>query len=219
MSNKSKMRKTMVMLSAVCMFSIGAAGCGSGDAPASETTVEKMGGILTEEAADTQAAGDTVENAEAMKEDGDTGEIGSKTGQDAVDMEKPQETAGNSEGKWQVLDAETAAAIDADFEGVVWKIEENSFFIAEEVTEILEDGSIVSARPASGVEIPDSDLIPVVFDVDTHFYMRTIYENGARYEDGEAGFSDLKTGISVDLKGKFEDDIFYADEIRILKVF
>ena len=61
-------------------------------------------------------------------------------------------------------------------------------------------------------------MIPVVFDVDTHFYMRTIYENGARYEDGEAGFSDLKTGISVDLKGRFENDIFYADEIRILKV-
>ena len=96
MSNKSKMRKTMVLLSAVCMFSIGAAGCGSGDAPAARTTVEKTEGILTEEAADTQAAGGTEENAETVKEDGDTGESGTKAGQDAAEKEKAWETGGNS---------------------------------------------------------------------------------------------------------------------------
>ncbi len=196
MSNNSKMRKAMVLVSVVCMFSIGAAGCGSGDAPAAGAAAENVEGIFSEEAPDMQAAGGMGEKTEnGMKEN-----------------------AGNSEGKWQVPDPETVAAEDADFEGVVWKIEENSFFIVKSEVEILEDGSMVSSTPAPGVEIPDEDLIPVVFDEDTHFYMRTIYENGARYEDGEAGYSDLETGISVDLKGRFENDIFHADEIRILKV-
>lgn len=131
------------------------------------------------------------------------------------DTEEPQESTA---GKWQVLDPETAAAFDADFIGKVWKIEEDSFFIAETKVRILDDGSLASSSPSSNAELPDSQLIQVVFDDDTCFYIRTIYDNGESYEDEEAGFQDLEEHMSVAMKGRFENDVFYATKIRLSKI-
>ena len=111
-----------------------------------------------------------------------------------------------------------AAAIDADFSGTVWKMGEDAFYIAEEKVMLEEDGSIISSSPSSNAEIPDSDLIEVVFGEDTYFYMRTVQGDGASHEDTDAGFSDLEKGVSVELKGYFEKDVFHAEEIRIVKV-
>jgi hypothetical protein len=48
--------------------------------------------------------------------------------------------------------------------------------------------------------------------------MRTVQGDGASHEDTDAGFSDLEKGVSVELKGYFEKDVFHAEEIRIVKV-
>ena len=69
----------------------------------------------------------------------------------------------------------------------------------------------------SGVTVPDSDLIPVVYDENTHFCLRTIY-NGETHEDSDASAQDLELTREVELKGSFEDDVFHASEVRILKI-
>lgn len=119
---------------------------------------------------------------------------------------------------WQVLEPEAAAAFDADFKGKVWKITEDSFYIVETKVKVLDDGSLATSTPGSNAPIPDSRLIPVVFDDDTVFLVRTIYDNGERHEDEEAGFEDLEEHMAVDMKGHFENDVFYATEIRLPKI-
>lgn len=185
--------KKIVLLGVVCMLGISAAGCSSGLVPG------------------TKAASERAEDAEQ------TEDSAKETARDTAEMDKPKETQKKSKGKWQVLEPEVAAVVDADFQGKVWKLDEDSFSIVETKVKILEDGSLSSSTPSSNAKIPDSKLIPVVFDGDTYFYIRTIYDDGARYEDTEAGFQDLEEKTSIDLKGRFEDDVFYADEVRIVR--
>lgn len=133
-----------------------------------------------------------------------------------------QEGTGNQENgqevRWHVLDPDTAEAVGADFLGKVCKLDEDSFWIVEVQAKVLEDGSTVTSSPASNVEIPDSDLIQVVFDENTRFYIRTIYNGGESHEDSEAAFSDLGEGVSVDLKGSFQNDVFHATEVQVNKI-
>ncbi len=185
---KAKLKKVMIVFGTACMLSVLAAGCGSGS----------------------KSDAKTEETQEAVKELNDT--PSENTG---GDMEESQE---NVTGKWQVLEPDVAAAFDADFIGQVRKIAEDSFFIVESKVKILEDGSLTSSHPSSKADIPESELIQVVFDDDTYFYVRNIYDNGERYEDVEAEFQDLTEHMTVDMKGRFEDNVFYATEIRMSKI-
>ncbi len=186
---KTRSKKVTVLLSAVCiLLNILIAGCGSGS-EASGTQEAQTGEALPEEISDMP-----------LKVNDE-------------DMEEPENTA----GKWQVFEPEVAAAVDADFMGKIWKIEDDSFFITEKKVKILDDGSLTSSSPSSNADIPDSQLIHVVFDDNTYFCVRTIYENGESHEEKDAGFQDLKEHMSVEMKGKFENDVFYATEIRLLE--
>jgi len=93
-------------------------------------------------------------------------------------------------------------------------MEEDSFFIAEKKVIILDDGSLSYSSPSSNADIPDSQLIHVVFDDDTCFYSKTTNENGEGNEAKEAEFQDLKEHMSVEMKGSFKNDEFHATEIR-----
>lgn len=188
----TKLKKVIVVFSAACMLNALAAGCSFAPAPKPET--DNVGDVLAEELNSTLPTND----AETI-----------------AGTEKPQEAA---DGKWHVLDSETAAAIDADFVGEVWHIAEGAFSIVETKMQILDDGSLASSSPSSNAEIPDSLLIHVVVDDDTYFYTRTVYGNGESHEDAEAGFQDLKEHVSVEMRGVFENDVFYASEVRIIKI-
>lgn len=190
---RTKHKKAMVLLNAVCILAVLATGCSFSPAPAANT-----------------AAAQTPEELNGTQPTDTAGSAGS-----AADTEKPQE---NAEGKWHVLDAETADAVDADFMGKVWEIAEGAFSIAEIKVQLLDDGSIASSAPGSNADIPDSQLVHVIIDEDTYFYVRTIYGSGESYEDAEAGFQDLEEHMSVELKGSFENDVFYATEVRMVKV-
>lgn len=127
------------------------------------------------------------------------------------------ESGEQGESKWHVLDQDTAAVLDADFIGKVWKIEEDSFFIAETKVKILDDGSRVRNSPSSHAKLSDDQLIQVIFDEDTYFYIRIMEESRDGNQDEQAGFMDLEEHMPVEMKGRFENDIFYADEVRMMK--
>ncbi len=182
-----KLKKAMILFGVVCILNTMIAGCGSGSESAAKTEESQTGEALSEE----------LNDASLKELDGNT--------------EEPQE---NTVGKWQVLEQDVAAAVDADFLGKVRKMEEDSFFIVERKVKILDDGSIIYSSPSSDADIPDSQLIHVVFEEDTHFYLKDTDENGEGYGNEEAGFQDLKEYMSVEMKGSFKNDEFHATEIR-----
>lgn len=203
---KAGMKKVIIVSGMVFMLGLWTAGCGlnTADFPAEEKRSE------AEESEEPEKQDSTADADENETDKNEADEIEAK--QSGTETDEAQDV---STGRWHVLDPETAAAVDADFEGEVWKIDSDSFYIVETETEFSGDGTMAASSPAVGVEIPDSELIRVVFDEDTRFYTRTIYDNGARYEDAEAEFKDLKQYGSVALKGEFKNDIFCADEVRI----
>ena len=182
-----KLKKAMIVFGTVCILSTMITGCGSG----SESTVK------TEETQSDEIL--PKEETDALIKDDDKG---------------TDESQENTAGKWQVLDPDTAAAVDADFLGKVWKIEEDSFFIVERKVKISEDGSLIYSSPSSDADIPDSQLIHVMFEEDTDFYMRNIDGDEESHEYKEAGFQDLNEQMFVEMKGSFVNDVFYAAEIR-----
>ncbi len=203
---KAGMKKVIIVSGMVFMLGLWTAGCGlnTADFPAEEKRSE------AEESEEPEKQDSTADADENETDKNEADEIEAK--QSGTETDEAQDV---STGRWHVLDPETAAAVDADFEGEVWKIDSDSFYIVETETEFSGDGTMAASSPAVGVEISDSELIRVVFDEDTRFYTRTIYDNGARYEDAEAEFKDLKQYGSVALKGEFKNDIFCADEVRI----
>lgn len=180
-----KLKKVMILLGTVCILNTMVTGCGSG-------SIAK-----TEENQTDEALLEELNDAPSKEIDGNTDGL--------------QE---NTAGKWQVLEPDVAAAVDADFLGKVWKIEEDSFFIAEKKVKILDDGSLSYSSPSSSADIPDSQLIHVIFEEDTAFYIRSNDGDGENQEYKQAGFQDLKEHMSVEMKGSFVNDEFHATEIR-----
>jgi len=182
-----KLKKAMILFGTVCILNTMIAGCGSSSESTAGTEETQVEGASPEE----------LNNAPQKDVDGSA--------------EEAQE---NTAGKWKVLEADVASAVDADFLGKVRKIEEDSFFIVERKVKILDDGSLVYSSPSSNADIPDSQLIHVVFEEDTRFYLKDTDENEEGHGNEEAGFQDLKEHMSVEMKGSFKNDEFHATEIR-----
>lgn len=194
---KHQMQKVLSLFGTICLINGMVTGCGQNAAP-SENQVSEL----------------TMPADSRHTESPDTAGTANSKGnfENAAEPDATEST----EGKWHVLPPEVAAAVDADFEGDVWKIEENAFYIVEQLTELLDDGSILSVAPSTDADISDTELVCVTFNENTHFYTRTIYDGGARYKDTEASFQDIKEHLTVEMKGHFENDVFCADEIRIV---
>lgn len=204
-------KKLIALLSVTSILAGLSAGCG----PAPDTLTASDSAVAVIRDTDVSAPQDITQESSQ----GASASQGTTQGTSPSDPQNgfPDEES-TPGGKWQVLDSKTAAVVDADFLGMVWKLDTDSFYIVEVEVEILEDGSILGGSPSTDVEIPDSELIQVVFDDNTHFYIRNIRDGGKSYEDTEAGFQDVAAYMDVDLKGRFEDDVFYAEEVRINKV-
>lgn len=204
---RNKLKKMILLLTVTSVLCLAAMGCSSDPVPGQnpEPVSAKTEGP-TDESEDKPNA-ETEENMKDPVAAAEPSDNGSGQSEDQ-----------NDGGKWHVLDPELAKELDADFECIVWELKEDSFYAAEVHTEILEDGSLLTGSPSSESTLDDSELFQVVYDDNTHFYVRNIYDNGDRFEDTEAGPKDLEIYSDCALKGYFEDDIFYASEIRISKV-
>ena len=93
-----KLKKAILLFGAVCILNIAAVGCGSVAETAVKTEEAQSGEILPEEETNTPLKDNDKDTAESQE---------------------------NTSGKWQVLEPDIAAAVDADFLEKVWKIEEN----------------------------------------------------------------------------------------------
>ena len=182
-----KIKKIILLFGAVFLLNTMLTGCSNGSESAVQTEEKQADEALPGELNDVPL-NENNENAEDSQE--------------------------NAAGKWQILEPDIAAAVDADFLGKVWKIEEDSFFIAEKKVKILDDGSLSYSSPSSNADLLDTQLIHVVFEEDTRFYLKDTDENEEGHGNIEAGFQDLKEHMSVEMKGSFKNDEFHAAEIR-----
>lgn len=223
---KYKWKKLIALSLIVCMSGMLTVGCSSGTAAgdevnsptkldAPEPITDEADETETDDDADLSTQPDDAETGDNDVTSNDTENSGTDPSDDAGTN---TENASESSGKWHVYDADLAAAVDADFEGSVYVINADSFSILPNESELMEDGSLLKAEIAPGVEISEEDLVKITFDDNTVFTLRDIYDGGARYEDSNVSFEDVQKGISVSLKGEFENDIFHASAVRIIKV-
>lgn len=227
---KRKWNRILTVTGTICLLCMSVTACGP-TSTASETEENAADSTqMPDSGTGNATSGDAdTENARASDTDTSTSQD-TTTGSDPADPREASPSAdtdtadesdssGDTDGRWHVLDPETASLVNADFEGTVEKIDSDSFYISEAVTEILDDGTMLMGTAAStGAAIPDSDLLRVVYDDTTRFYIRTIYNGGESYDDSEASSEDLELQALVSLKGEIRDDIFYADEVRISKI-
>lgn len=219
---KKNLKKALITLGTVCMLCMAATACGA-DSGSGNTAEDTAGSTeasnadtpdaQTTETDDSQRTASSTDNPQTMGTD--TKDASSDLDQNSADS---QSDAPEDSGRWHVLDPETAGLIDADFEGTVQKIEQGTFYVSEDIAEVFDDGSMVSTGVSPDATVEDSDLLQVIYDDSTCFYIRTIYNGGTSYEDSEAESGDLEQYASVSLKGNIRDDIFYADEVRISKI-
>ena len=219
---KYRWKKLIALSLVVCMFGMLLTGCSSapvaGDKVNAPVYLDAPESITDEAEPDIgESESNTDETEDDNTNDSDHGNMetpAQDNADDSANAENPSETS----GKWHVYDPDLAAAVDADFEGVVHKIDTDSFFIYPMETELMENGILISSSLGPDAEIPDEELLEVVFDSDTVFTLQDIYDGGDRHEDSEVSFQAVEKGLSVALKGKFQNDIYHATSIRIIKV-
>lgn len=196
------MKKWMTFAGLLCLVCLLTCGCGDEKGGGAETPGQ------TENPGEPDTAGRTEEpdTARKSKEPDTAGNPGEP---DAAGKPEEQDTAGQ-EDKGEAPEGEPV------LEGSVKELKENGFVVTENKSWKEGDGE-VSVGPGSGDD-SEFDKFSVVFDEDTVFSLRTIYDGGERYEDEKAGAEDLSEGLSVNIWGEKTGDTVKAKEVQILKV-
>ncbi len=134
---------------------------------------------------------------------------------DADDPEETEEGALNSEKETGTGTRERKEGAE-DLVGEIKEMEDGQFTVVKSITEEVEDGGQIMVAPAPDADDSDIEKVVVTYDENTDIYIRTIYDNGARYEDTDAGIDDLKKGVLVNIWGVREGDgNLQADQIQI----
>ena len=103
-----------------------------------------------------------------------------------------------------------------DLTGDIRELGDGQFIVVASETEETEEGSVMVA-PASDGDDSDFDKVAVIYEENTDIYIRTIYDNGARYEDADGSAEDLQKDDMVLVWGVYEADgsTIQADQIQI----
>lgn len=222
---KEILRKAIrVVLSAVCLSSLVfmTAGCGKVEEP---VPVQLSSGNVEE------LQNDTIGELENGSEEAAAGDVNSDPedvpgGESKVDADDDMsESAGNgSENntaqKTSRTDEERDANEDSkELEGNVRSIGADSFVAAR--VEVWSDGDADYAVGAAPGYEKEEDLITVYVNQDCVWEFKTVKNGGINPEDvssREGSFSDLKEGISVHIKGSWQDNgSFLADSIVMMQ--
>lgn len=134
------------------------------------------------------------------------------------------ESAGNVEGTGSVESAGNADGDSAEkpaelqeLAGDIQEIGQGTFIVNEIYQETMGDGSEIMVVGAPGNE-EDMNLITVLYDADTVFTRKKIWNGGADYEDFEASADDMATGMTAEMEGTYEGDVFHASRIQLVEV-
>ena len=203
------------------LLAVGMTGCGK-DTGVSEqqeeiTAEADKAGVEEKKLPETLKDGDTEEkDPEAERKEQDEPQEEKK---EQEETPKEDEKSDQTETVEQTR-AETESQPQADtaeLTGNVHSMGADSFVVSQTTTEHLEDGDIeVGAAPGAPGEV-----LVTVYVTDAAVYeYRTVKNSGINPEDvtsREGSYADLQEGLSVILKGHWEKDSFYADDLVMMK--
>ncbi|HBN55975.1 MAG TPA: hypothetical protein DD414_04310 [Lachnospiraceae bacterium] len=138
-------------------------------------------------------------------------------------VEEPEENPGEDVSQGGTSAPEENASLtpqeeeEADLVGHILETGQMQFTVAEVITEESEDGASVMVTAAPDGDDSDFNHATVAYDEETVFYIRKIYDGGARYEDLDASAEELKTDVLVSVWGDYEEDgqTFHAVKVQM----
>lgn len=179
----------------------------------------------TKEAPDHRQEQEDTEGAELGK-DAAGAVLNMEPEKDDMDEEcgnKPSSEAGESNDSRE-KSAKTGESNDGDIkeaspilEGSIKEIKGTQLTVVEAIIGQSECGGDIMVGPGSG---DDSEFskVEVIYDEDTVFVIKTIYDGGARFENEKGAVSDLAVGQTVQVWGTPTADGLKATQISIVKV-
>lgn len=176
-----------------------------------------MLGVLTgcgKSTEDADQAGNSAVTAEDLPAPEDADHREEPKAEDADAQDQPPEEGADAQDSYE---KNTPHYIEEgrDLYGDIWEVGESQFTVAEIYTGETEDGGDIMAAPADGTDEPK---ITVTYDESTEFVVKKIWDGGANYEEREGTAADLKKGLTAEMRGSYEGDVFHAAEILIVEV-
>ena len=219
-----KQAKRLLLILGLCgTMSLTMYGCGSENLSSEEEQTEP----LDESQEEPKEAPDADAPEESKELPGAEDQGGPKELPGAEDPKEPKGVSGADnpeETEEGALDSEKETGTGTrerkegaeDLVGEIKEMGDGQFTVVESIAEEAEGGGQIMAAPAPDADDSDFEKVVVTYDENTDIYIRTIYDNGARYEDTDAGADDLKKGVSVNIWGVREGDgNLQADQIQI----
>lgn len=193
---ESLRKRNRVIAAMVCSLSLAvtAAGCGKVEEP---VPVDLSSASMEELEEETSGYADAAGETEQPDEEG-----GGRTAQDRAQSDNEQQTQ---------------AVGSAELSGNVYSLSQDSFVVSRSETWSEGDAEL-AVGVAPGYE-QEEDLTTVYVSKNCSYQYKTVKNGGINPEDistREGNFADLQEGISVIIKGNWQDDdSFRADSIVI----
>ncbi len=201
-------KRFIITAAMVCAVGLGLTGCMG--AEKSENSMQEMGeDIPGNDNMAGEDAGNEPENADAPAPESNSKE-----------QELPESNSGTGEDAGNKAEnADTPVSGQTELSGDICEIGDMQFTVNEiTITEDEMGGETAAVMVIGAPGDGSANLITVVYDENTVFTKRTIWDMGARYEDKEAASADLEENLTAEMKGSYEGEKFHASEVRIVEV-
>lgn len=191
-------RKRLIITGVIVIMGLGLTGCTKTD----EGT--ENGGSVVE--AEDLPGTESPEDVEPQAKDTESGENSA-----AEDTDKEGGQDADISSLSYIPDTE------GDLYGSICEIGEKQFTVTEIYVDTVEGGGQTMVEEAPGAE-GESPKITVVYDENTAFEKKKIWNGGADHEEKEGSAADLQKGLTTEMWGSYEGDVFHATAIRIVEV-
>lgn len=213
--HNSKTGRKTATAALICIMCLGIAGCTQGTMGETGTPDNTGTPADTHTPDSTETPADTG-TSEGTETPTDTSpDNGSGLSQDNESSENT--TAGNNSSE---NSSGSKSAAQTELSGEIREIGDMQFAVNEIIT--LNDNSGGLEAEIMVLDKPEDtsamSLITVNYDEQTVFTKQTIWDGGAKHEEEAATSADLKKGLSVNMSGNYEGDIFHASQIQIVQV-
>lgn len=116
---------------------------------------------------------------------------------------------GNNTATSAEMDSSQETESEVSVSGKISKIGEMQFNMKADNKVVKEDGTIESKG--------NGHKLTVLYDEETIFYIRTIYDDGNSYEDTDATAGDMVKDMRVEITGCYEGKKFHAVQVQMMK--
>ena len=200
---RNSMRKIILLLGMTCMMSLALCACGD------EAEMQDLQETESEAEAEDSQDGES-ETDMGDSQDKENAGVTEDLERDSSQAEPPKSDTELAADSW----TDTAPNLEGDIKD----IQDGKLTVIEAILEKSDNGGDIMVSPAEGADDSGFNKITVIYDENTLFAIRKIYDGGARYEMSEGTASDLDKGQMVKVWGNYTGSELKAEQICIVKV-